>query len=230
MNFFPITWRLHREGRRIIPATGLLVGSVLLVLILLTEGPIWNLITNAVAVVGIVLIWLVLNFFRDPVRTAPTGSGLVVAPCDGKVVVIEEVEETLYFKTRVLQVSIFMSPLDVHVNRTPISGTVQHVQYKPGKYLVAWHPKSSTDNEQTFLAVSSDERPGVVVGFKQIAGALARRICWYVKPGAVLARGAEFGFIRFGSRMDVLLPLGTQVNVQLGQRTVGGETVIALLK
>lgn len=180
-------------------------------------------------ILALVFVGLVLNFFRYPLRTHPNTSGVIIAPCNGQVVVMEEVEEPLYFKDRRLQVSIFMSPLDVHVNYSPIGGVFKQVKYLPGKYLVAWHPKSSTENEQTYMVVASDSKPGTEVGFKQIAGALARRIKWYVKEGDSIAAGHEFGFIRFGSRVDILLPIGTQLNVKLGDRTTGGETVLGQL-
>ena len=141
---------------------------------------------------------------------------------------IEETEEGEYFKDKRLQVSIFMSPFNVHVNRNPIGGMVKFFKYHPGKYLVAWDPKSSTENERTTVVV--ENKAGIPVLFRQIAGALARRIVWYVKEGDQVKQGAEFGFIKFGSRVDVFLPLGTQVNVQLGEVVKGGKTVIAEFK
>src|SRR5690606_33133492 len=151
----------------------------------------------------------------------------VLAPADGKVVVIEETEETEYFKARRKQISIFMSPVNVHVNRSPVSGTVSFFKYHPGKYLVAWHPKSSTENERTTVAVRTEN--GVEVLFRQIAGALARRIKWYVQEGQTIEQGQEFGFIKFGSRVDIFLPLDAVVKVQVGDITKGGRTVIAEL-
>jgi phosphatidylserine decarboxylase len=141
--------------------------------------------------------------------------------------VIEETIETEYFNEKRLQISIFMSPLNVHTNLNPISGVVRYFKYHPGKFLVAWHPKSSTENERTTTVVRRAD--GQEVLFRQIAGALAKRICWYVKEGVQVQQGAEFGFIKFGSRVDVFLPLGTKVNCQLNDKTIGGETVIAIL-
>ncbi|NGM62316.1 phosphatidylserine decarboxylase family protein [Sphingobacterium sp. SGG-5] len=171
------------------------------------------------------LLITVLQFFRSPVRKVTVDEKTVLCPADGKVVVIEETDETEYFKERRIQVSIFMSPINVHVNRNPISGIVSYFKYHPGKYLVAWHPKSSTDNERTTVVVKTSS--GVEVLFRQIAGAMARRIVWYIKEGDAVTQGDEFGFIKFGSRVDLFLPLGTDINVQLGQKVIGGKTVIA---
>jgi phosphatidylserine decarboxylase len=171
------------------------------------------------------LIWFwVLWFFRIPVRKFTEGSDLIVAPADGKVVVIEETEETEYFKDKRLQVSIFMSPLNVHVNRSPITGNVDYVRYHPGKYLVAWHPKSSTENERTTVVVSNNN---VTLLMRQIAGAMARRIKYYVKDGNAIQQNAEFGFIRFGSRVDVFFPVGTKIEVKIGEAVKGGQTILA---
>jgi phosphatidylserine decarboxylase len=148
----------------------------------------------------------------------------VVAPADGKVVVIEEVEETEYFKDKRLQVSIFMSPINVHVNRYPINGKVRYAKYHPGKYLVAWHPKSSTENERTTVVVENDK---ISVLFRQIAGALARRIVMYSKENDTAVKGEDFGFIKFGSRVDLFFPIGTEINVELEQVVKGNQTVIA---
>ena len=148
---------------------------------------------------------------------------VIIAPADGKVVVIEEVEDPEYFKGKVRQVSIFMSPVNVHVNRFPVSGTVLYEKYHPGKYLVAWHPKSSTENERTTVVVQHEK--GNVL-FRQIAGALAKRIVNYAKVGQKAQAGAEYGFIKFGSRIDIYLPLECEINVELNQKTVGGETVV----
>lgn len=171
------------------------------------------------------LLWFwVIWFFRIPSRVHTTGENLVVAPADGKVVVIEEVYEPEYFKDKRLQVSIFMSPLNVHQNLNPISGTVKYFKYHPGKYLVAWHPKSSTLNERTSYVIAND-RSKILV--RQIAGALARRIAYYVEEGQPVLQSEEFGFIRFGSRVDVFLPVGTKVDVKPGDITQGGVTVLA---
>lgn len=196
-------------------------------------------ITNAVAdyydanqiikwliyLVSAFLFITIVQFFRSPIKKIKIDDKAVLCPADGKVVVIEETEETEYFKDRRIQVSIFMSPVNVHVNRNPISGSVSFFKYHPGKFLVAWHPKSSTDNERTTIVVKNDN--GVEVLFRQIAGALARRIVWYVKEEQTVTQGEEFGFIKFGSRVDLFLPLGTKIDVSIGDKVVGGKTVIA---
>ena len=168
---------------------------------------------------------LLLNFFRIPEKALVKDDKLIVAPCDGKVVVIEEVFEPEYLKENRRQISIFMSPLNVHNNLNGIAGLVSYFKYHPGKYLVAWHPKSSTENERTSYAIK--HKSGREILQRQIAGALARRICWYVKPGDAVEQGGEYGFIKFGSRVDVFIPLDAEILVQLGQKTTGGETVIA---
>ena len=166
----------------------------------------------------------VVQFFRSPKKVVIPQDGTILCPADGKVVVIEETEENEYFHDRRIQVSIFMSPINVHVNRNPISGLVTFFKYHPGKFLVAWHPKSSTDNERTTVVVKDKE--GREVLFGQIAGALARRIVWYVKENDQVAQGDEFGFIKFGSRVDLFLPLGTEINVNIGDKVTGAKTII----
>ncbi|WP_316830411.1 phosphatidylserine decarboxylase family protein [Pedobacter aquatilis] len=173
------------------------------------------------------LFIIVLQFFRNPSRSFSSGENLVICPADGKVVVIEETEEGEYFKDKRLQVSIFMSPVNVHINRNPISGVVKFFKYHPGKYLAAWNPKSSTENERTTTVV--EHKNGTPVLFRQIAGALARRIVWYVKEGDQVVQTEQFGFIKFGSRVDVFLPVGTKVNVQLNDVVKGGITTLATL-
>jgi len=174
-----------------------------------------------------VLLLIVLQFFRNPSRQFTAADNKVICPADGKVVVIEETEEGEYFKDKRIQVSIFMSPVNVHINRNPISGVVKFFKYHPGKYLAAWNPKSSTENERTTVVV--EHANGTPVLFRQIAGALARRIVWYVKEGDVVQQNKEFGFIKFGSRVDIFLPLGTKVNLALDQVVKGGITVLAEL-
>lgn len=181
-------------------------------------------LTWIVYVFSFILFVTVLQFFRSPNRKWSQNDKHVICPADGKVVVIEETEESEYFKEKRIQVSIFMSPVNVHVNRNPISGVVKFVKYHKGKYLVAWDPKSSTDNERTTIVVESAN--GVPVLFRQIAGALARRIVWYVKEGDEVRQGDQFGFIKFGSRVDVFLPIGTKINVQIGDIVKGGITVL----
>lgn len=173
------------------------------------------------------LLWFwIIWFFRLPKRAHTTGENIAVAPADGKVVVIEETFEPEYFKDKRLQVSIFMSPLNVHVNRNPISGVVKYMKYHPGKYLVAWHPKSSTENERTTVVIGNEKN---TILMRQIAGALARRICCYVKEGDMVKQNDEFGFIRFGSRVDIYFPIGTQIDVKIGDITQGGVTTLAHL-
>ncbi|MES2591945.1 MAG: phosphatidylserine decarboxylase family protein [Bacteroidota bacterium] len=171
------------------------------------------------------LLVTIIQFFRNPTRGIIINENHIIAPADGKVVVIEEVTETEYFKDKRLQISIFMSPINVHINRYPISGIVKYSKYHPGLFLVAWHPKSSTDNERTTIVV--EHKNGQSVLFRQIAGALARRIVNYSKEGDKALQGDEFGFIKFGSRVDLLLPLNVKVKVNLEQTVRGRETVIA---
>jgi len=214
--------RFHREGYKIIAITSIFVVAG----ILLTDYFIpqfW--IQKPIQVVLIVFYILILQFFRNPKRVTPIDNSKVIAPVDGKVVVIEEVEEPEFFKDKRLQVSIFMSPLNVHVTRYAISGEVKYSKYHPGKYLVAWHPKASTDNERTTVVVQNKIFGSIL--YRQIAGALAKRIVNYAKKGDFVEQGSDAGFIKFGSRVDVFLPLGTKVNVQLGETVKGGVQVIA---
>jgi phosphatidylserine decarboxylase len=166
--------------------------------------------------------------FRNPSRQIPrSGDDLIYAPADGKVVVIEETMENEYLKRNAIQVSIFMSPVNVHVNRIPVGGKVTYFKYHPGKYLVAWHPKSSTENERTTMGLYAG---GQTLLIRQIAGALARRIKWYVKEGQEVQQGEEFGFIKFGSRVDIFLPIGSEIKVKIGDTVRGNLDVIATLK
>ena len=174
------------------------------------------------AILGLLIF--ILSFFRIPAREYPSGDELIVSPCDGTVVVIEEVEADEYFQGKRLQLSIFMSPLNVHVNRNPVGGEVMYSQYHKGKYLVAWHPKSSTENERHSVVYKSGGKEVLV---KQIAGALAKRIVNYLKPGDKVNQAEEMGFIKFGSRVDLLLPVGTKVEVQMNQKVKGGVSVLA---
>lgn len=180
-----------------------------------------------VALVSLILFFLVLQFFRNPRREVSiTDDQIIYAPADGKVVVLEEAHETEYFKDKRLQVSIFMSPLNVHVNRNPLGGEVRYVQHHPGRYLVAWHPKSSTENERTTVVIANES---ATVLLRQIAGAMAKRIRNYLEEGQQVAQGSEMGFIKFGSRVDIFLPLDAQIEVQIGQQVKGNKTVIARL-
>ena len=171
------------------------------------------------------LLITILQFFRNPKRTITIDDNAIIAPADGKVVVIEEVVETEYFKDKRLQISIFMSPINVHINRYPISGIVRFSKYHPGLFLVAWHPKSSTDNERTTIVVK--HKNGQEILFRQIAGAMARRIVNYSKENDSASQGSEFGFIKFGSRVDLFLPTTVKVKVSLEQKVKGPETIIA---
>lgn len=216
--------KLHREGYKYILLASFIWAVVWWLCSLWLLDILWLLILINIAAF---LLWFwIIWFFRLPNRTLSTGDNLVVAPADGKVVVIEETTETEYFKDKRLQVSIFMSPLNVHVNRSPIAGTVQMMKYHPGKYLVAWHPKSSTENERTTLVIKNNKTELLV---RQIAGALARRICYYVKDGQQLKQNEEFGFIRFGSRVDIYFPAGTKIDVKIGDAVQGGVTILAHL-
>ncbi|GAB3504256.1 phosphatidylserine decarboxylase [Emticicia fontis] len=216
---------LHKEGTGTISLT--IIGLVILNGLVRYFLPDNALVHNILIGVSIVFLIIILQFFRKPTRRTTINSKHVIAPADGKVVVIEEVVETEYFKGPRRQVSIFMSPINVHINFNPISGVVSYFKYHAGKYLVAWHPKSSTDNERTTIVVKHDN--GTEVLFRQIAGALARRLCWYVKEGQKVEQGTEFGFIKFGSRIDIFLPLDAKILVNIDDRPVGGETVIAEL-
>ena len=217
--------KLHREGYKIIfISSAMLVG--ILYLLSALNAPIWLSVLLEVPL--LVLFVLIIRFFRNPPRYADKTEKGVVSPCDGKVVVIEEVEETEYFKDKRIQISIFMSPLNVHVNRNPISGIVKYFQYHPGKYLVAWHPKSSTENERTTSVIQNSD--GTEILFRQIAGAVARRIRWYIKPNDKVAQGNEMGFIKFGSRVDVFVPIGTDIKVAIDQKVSAAETLLAVYK
>jgi phosphatidylserine decarboxylase len=214
---------IHKEGYTIIATATAICGAIVFGLsrVLCTDG-VWFWIAIAPVVV---FFYLVVQFFRLPSRTNHSAPNELVAPCDGKVVVIEETEEPEYFKGKRIQVSIFMSPLNVHANWVPCEGEVKFAKYHKGLFLVAWHPKSSTDNERTTIVIQHPN--GKEVLFRQIAGAVARRIVYYVKPGQKVSRNEQFGFIKFGSRVDVFLPLGSEVVAQLGDVTKGNETVIA---
>ena len=180
------------------------------------------------ALFGLLQLLFTLYFFRDPDRTTPPhADNLILAPADGKVVQIIEVEEPLYLKSKALQVSIFLSPLNVHVNRIPVNGTVEFAQYVPGAYLVAWEPKASLLNERSEVGVRHAN--GTPVLFKQIAGFVARRIVYRAKVGEKVHIGNRYGIVKFGSRMDVIVPLGTQIDVKVGDKTVGGETILGHL-
>ena len=216
---------IHKEGRILLLILLLVLAAIYLAIVYFF--PENNLLQNGVLVGSIIFYFIILQFFRNPKVVIDHNEQQVLAPADGKVVVIEEAEEKEYFHERRLQISIFMSPINVHVNRSPVAGVVKYFKYHAGKYLVAWHPKSSSDNERTTVVVEIPDGPEVL--FRQIAGAMARRIKWYINEGDRVQQGAEFGFIKFGSRVDVFLPLGAEVKVSVGDKTKGGRTVLAEL-
>jgi len=212
----------HKEGTKIIFISLAVFVVLLLVSPLVFSNP-W--ILKPFQYLLLVLLLLVLQFFRNPIRTLEINDNNIVAPVDGKVVVIEEVFEPEYFKDKRLQVSIFMSPINVHVTRYALCGIVKFSKYHPGKFLVAWHPKASEENERTTIVVENKSFGEVL--YRQIAGALAKRIVNYAEEGMQVIQGTDAGFIKFGSRVDLFLPLGTPINVVLNQKAIGGKTVIA---
>lgn len=215
--------RFHKEGIPSLIITIIVVAIINFLTLYFLGG--YPIIIYFGYLLSAFLLIVILQFFRNPTRTVIINDNHIIAPADGKVVVIEEVTETEYFKDKRIQVSIFMSPTNVHINRYPISGIVKYVKYHPGLFLVAWHPKSSTDNERTTIIV--EHKNGQSILFRQIAGALARRIVNYAKEGDQAVQGDEFGFIKFGSRVDLLLPTSVKINVKLEQTVRGRETVIA---
>lgn len=216
---------IHKEGRKLLIALFVLLVAINLLLIDILTVP--GYVRQIVGLASVIVYLLVLQFFRSPKVLINPDERYVLAPADGKVVVIEDTEEQEYFREKRKQISIFMSPTNVHVNRSPVTGLIKFFKYHAGRYLVAWHPKSSTDNERTTIVVETGK--GVEVLFRQIAGAMARRIKWYVHEGDMIEQGAEFGFIKFGSRVDIFLPLDAEVKVSIGDKTKGGHTVIAEL-
>jgi phosphatidylserine decarboxylase len=213
---------IHKEGYTII-----IIAIIALVLLHFSLHHFFHgkkLLLISTVFISLVFLALVLNFFRNPKRNIPLNENHIVSPAMGTVVVIEEVEETEYFKDKRIQVSIFMSPLDVHINRNPIAGKVVYAKYHPGKYLLAWEPKSSLLNERNTIVLKNNKTEILV---RQIAGFVARRIVCYEKEGETIQQGSELGFIKFGSRVDLFLPLGTKVEIKLNQKTIDGETIIA---
>jgi phosphatidylserine decarboxylase len=214
--------RFHKEGYRII-LTALIISIIGVVCAEKLIEISWLVKLIQIVILGFLII--ILQFFRNPKRIAPLNNDILVAPVDGKVVVIEEVEEPEYFKGKRLQVSIFMSPINVHVTRYAMSGDIKYSKYHPGKYLVAWHPKASTENERTTVVVHNSSLGDVL--YRQIAGALAKRIVNYAKQGDKVVQGTDAGFIKFGSRVDLFLPLDTKLKVSLGDKVKGGIQAIA---
>ncbi|WP_339342739.1 phosphatidylserine decarboxylase family protein [uncultured Polaribacter sp.] len=214
--------RFHKEGYKIIVVafilsiTGILLAEKFIEII-------W--VVKSIQIVILAFLFIVLQFFRNPKRATNLNENTIIAPVDGKVVVIEEVEEPEYFKDKRLQVSIFMSPINVHVTRYAMSGVVKYSKYHPGKYLVAWHPKASTENERTTIVL--DNKVFGEVLYRQIAGALAKRIVNYAEEGTEVIQGTDAGFIKFGSRVDLYLPIGTELTIKLGDVVKGGTQVVA---
>lgn len=212
----------HKEGFKIIRNTT--------ITLLIVNGIAWYLfgesnLIKLLTFTSVVFSILILQFFRNPKRVTPVNSNQVIAPADGKIVVLEETVEHEYFKDKRIQVSIFMSPFNVHVNRYPISGEVKFTKYHPGKFLVAWHPKSSTENERTTIVVESEKTGPILL--RQIAGAVAKRIVLYAKKGEQCSQGHDMGFIKFGSRVDLFLPLDAKINIKINDTVKGGQTIIA---
>jgi phosphatidylserine decarboxylase len=212
----------HKEGAKTI-----LLGVAFTSIVLLLSDKLIDLIwlRKAIQISAFLLLIIILQFFRNPKRSVLINENQILAPVDGKVVVIEEVYEGEYFNEKRLQISIFMSPVNVHVTRYPLSGIVKFSKYHPGKFLVAWHPKASEENERTTIVIENKVFGAVL--YRQIAGALARRIVNYAKENMQVIQGTDAGFIKFGSRVDLFLPLGTPINVVLNQKAIGGKTIIA---
>jgi phosphatidylserine decarboxylase len=215
--------KFHPEGSKIILISTLItVLGIFGVDYLLHDNKILRIIVQCVL---LFLLVMILQFFRDPKRIADNSDNHVLAPVDGKVVVIEEVFEPEYFKDKRLMVSIFMSPINVHVTRYALNGIVKYSKYHPGKFLVAWHPKASEENERTTVVI--ENRVYGEIMYRQIAGALAKRIVNYAVEGMRVVQGQDAGFIKFGSRVDLYFPIGTEINVKLGDKAIGNKTVIS---
>jgi len=214
---------IHKEGYKI-----LIVGFVVLLVLNVVAGIIWSdnsLLKWSFLIFSVIMYIFVLFFFRLPARDIEPDPGLIYAPADGKVVVIEETVENEYFKDNRLQISIFMSPFNMHSNRYPVSGLVKYVAYHPGNYMVAWHPKSSELNERSSVVIETEGGEEILV--RQIAGAVARRIVTYAKKDQIVTQGDELGFIKFGSRVDIFLPLGTEIEVPILQQVKANKSIIA---
>ena len=214
---------IHREGYKI-----LIAGFIVLLIVNILTDMIWNsnpLVKYSVLIFSLILYIFILFFFRLPARRLEPDPGLIYAPADGKVVVIEETEEKEYFRDNRLQVSIFMSPFNMHSNRYPVSGRVKYVGYHPGHYLVAWHPKSSELNERSSVVIETETGNEILI--RQIAGAVARRIVTYAREDQVVQQGDELGFIKFGSRVDVFLPVGTEIEIPILQQVKANKSIIA---
>jgi phosphatidylserine decarboxylase len=213
----------HKEGTQ-----SILLGTIFTAVVFLATDHFIHTewIRMTIEIATLLLLIIILQFFRNPKRSVEINENHIIAPVDGKVVVIEEVYEGEYFKDKRIQVSIFMSPINVHVTRYALSGIVKFSKYHPGKFLVAWHPKASEENERTTVVVENNTFGAIL--YRQIAGALARRIVNYAQEGMQVVQGTDAGFIKFGSRVDIFLPLGTPINVVLDQKAIGGKTIIAI--
>jgi len=214
--------RFHKEGYASLFLV--LIFSVIIIFIAHYFFPDFQIAHWFAYLLSSILTITIVQFFRNPIRKYTLGENLIICPADGKVVVIEETNEGEYFKDKRIQVSIFMSPTNVHINRFPISGIISFFKYHSGKFLVAYDPKSSTDNERTTIVVK--HKNGTEILFRQIAGALARRIVWYCKEGEIAEQCEQMGFIKFGSRVDLFLPIGTKLNIKLGDLVRGSQTVL----
>lgn len=214
----------HKEGYKIIIVTSLILGIGIIALNKLSDS---DLFIKTTSTLFIIIYIVIIQFFRNPKRKTSINNQSIIAPVDGKVVVIEEVLEKEYFNDKRLQISIFMSPLNVHVTRYPVSGIITYSKYHPGKYLVAWHPKASEENERTTVVIKNEEIGEIL--YRQVAGALAKRIINYAKPTLQVVQGTDSGFIKFGSRVDVFLPLNAIINIKLNDKVKGGEQIIAYL-
>lgn len=212
---------IHKEGYGIITVALIIIAAFnILMYTILGSG----MLLNTILIATSIFFMLIVSFFRFPKRIPVTGDNLIIAPADGKVVVIEETEELEYFKDKRLQVSIFMSPLNVHINWYPVKGLIKYFRHHSGLFLKAWLPKSSTENERTTIVIEKDENTTILM--RQIAGAVARRIVAYAKEGETVEQCQQEGFIKFGSRIDLYLPIGTQIDVKLNQKVTGSQTII----
>lgn len=215
--------KLHKEGKNTIIVAFLLLAPLTVALLFFGPVALWYRIPILLA--SLIFYFVIVRFFRVPDRVFTFKNGAIMAPADGEIVVVEEVFEGEYLKEKCLQISVFMSPYDIHINWFPFAGKVRYLKYHPGKHLVAWHPKSSTLNERTSVCLETDNNKLVMI--RQIAGAVARRIVCYAKIGETVKQNEELGFIKFGSRVDLFLPLSAKPNVKLKDKVVGGVTVVA---
>jgi len=217
--------KLHKEGNVTVIVTFFVIFGLLAGYLSFIPSPLWTQII--ITTVGLIIYFRIVYFFRVPNRNLDQVTNGILSPADGEVVAIEEVYEEEFLKTNCLLVSVFMSPSNVHINWIPNSGLITYYKYHPGKHLIAWHPKSSTLNERTSIGLKMQNDKEILI--RQIAGALARRIVCYAEKGKIMQQNEELGFIKFGSRVDLYLPLDTNVNVKLRDKVIGGQTVIAYI-